>query len=168
MKKIKNWQFNLLADDKDKWPTEPRFNPLLHSTMISDTPDNGARPHFTKSKAVFEEEQRDDLIDLNNNSINKTEATKPKPQRKAKFGHFENTFEEEEEVPNLPKCIQWDRFMKPFTNNSKAWQKLDEDYGKAFGVPSCVNFEDEQRSHRALFTTQNLETTCIQPMQSIK
>ena len=40
--------------------------------MISDTPDNEARPHFTMSKAVFEEEQRkDDLIDLNNKSINK-------------------------------------------------------------------------------------------------
>ena len=48
MKKIKNWQFNPPADEKDEWPTEPRFNPLLHSTMISDTPDNEARPHFTK------------------------------------------------------------------------------------------------------------------------
>ena len=75
MKKIKNWQ-----NDKDKWPTEPRFNPLLHSTMISDTPDNEAKPHFTNSKAVFEEEQRkNDLIDLNNKSINKTGATKPQP-----------------------------------------------------------------------------------------
>ena len=101
-KKIKNWQFNL----------------LLRSAMISNTPDKEARPNFTKSKTVFKDEQRNnDLVDLNNNSINKTEATKPQPQRKAKFGPFETSFEEEEEVPNLPKCIQWDPFMKPFTNN---------------------------------------------------
>ena len=40
MKKIKNWQFNPLADERDEWPTEPRFNPFLRSTMMSDTPDN--------------------------------------------------------------------------------------------------------------------------------
>ena len=45
MKKIENWQFNPPADEKDEWPTEPRFNPLLHSTMMSDTE---ARPHCTK------------------------------------------------------------------------------------------------------------------------
>ena len=56
MKKIKNWQFNPPADEKDEWPTEPKFDPLLHSTMISDTPDNEARPQCTKTKAVYEEE----------------------------------------------------------------------------------------------------------------
>ena len=48
MIKIKNWQFNPPVDEKDEWPTEPRFNPLLHSTMMSDTPDNEARPQCTK------------------------------------------------------------------------------------------------------------------------
>ena len=36
MKKIKNWLFNPQADEEDEWPIEPRFNSLLHSTMISD------------------------------------------------------------------------------------------------------------------------------------
>ena len=40
MKKIKNWQFNPPADEKDEWPTEPRFNLFLHSTIISDIPDD--------------------------------------------------------------------------------------------------------------------------------
>ena len=48
MKKIKNWQFNPPADEEDEWPTGPRFNPLLHSTMISDNHDNGSRPQCAK------------------------------------------------------------------------------------------------------------------------
>ena len=40
MKKIKNWQFNPPADEEDEWPTEPRFKPMLYSTMISDNHDN--------------------------------------------------------------------------------------------------------------------------------
>ena len=52
MKKIKNWQFNPPADEEDEWPIKPRFNSLLHSTMISDNHDNETRPHGTKMKAV--------------------------------------------------------------------------------------------------------------------
>jgi hypothetical protein len=51
----------------------------------------------------------------------KTEAPKPHPQRKAKFGPFETSFEEiVEESPLEPKLLQsilWDPFMEPFTNN---------------------------------------------------
>ena len=36
MEKIKNWQFNPPADEEYEWPTEPRFKPMLYSTMISD------------------------------------------------------------------------------------------------------------------------------------
>ena len=119
MKKIKNWQFNPPANEKDEWPTEPKFDPLLHSTMISDTPDNETRPHFTNFKAVFEEEQRtDDLVDLNNNSVNKTEAPKPQQQRKTTFGPFEVSFEEGEVAREEPKLsVQSDPFMETFTNN---------------------------------------------------
>ena len=76
---------------------------------------------FTKTKAVFEEEQRkDDLaVDLNNNSEHKTEALKPQLQRKAKFGPFEPSFEEEDE-----------NHKEPFTNNLL-------DY---FGHRDCVTF----------------------------
>ena len=48
MKKIQNWQFNPPGDEKDEWPTEPVFNPFLHSTMISDNHDNEARPQCAK------------------------------------------------------------------------------------------------------------------------
>ena len=79
IQKIKYWRFDPPVDEKDEWPTEPRFNPLLHSTMISNNPDNEARPQCTKTKAVYEEEQRKDdlVVDLNNNSVNTTEAPKP-------------------------------------------------------------------------------------------
>ena len=78
MQKIKYWRFNSPADEKDEWPTEPRFNPLLHSTMISNNPDKEARPQCTKTKAVYEEQRKDDLVvDLNNNSVNTSEAPKP-------------------------------------------------------------------------------------------
>ena len=41
---------------------------------------------------------KDDLVvDLNNNSENKTEALEPQRKRKAKFGPFETSFDEEEE-----------------------------------------------------------------------
>ena len=58
MKKIKNWLFNPQADEEDEWPIEPRFNSLLHSTMISDNHDNETRPQCTKTKAVFKEEEQ--------------------------------------------------------------------------------------------------------------
>ena len=54
MKKIKNWQFNPPADEEDEWPTEPRFKPMLYSTIISDNHDNETRPQCTKMKAVYE------------------------------------------------------------------------------------------------------------------
>ena len=48
MQQIKNWQFNPPVYEKDEWSTEPKFNPLLHSTMISDNRDNEARTQCTK------------------------------------------------------------------------------------------------------------------------
>ena len=49
----------------------------------------------------------------------KTEALEPQRQRKAKFGPFEPSFEEEEnhKEPKSLQSIQWDPFMEPFTNN---------------------------------------------------
>ena len=84
MKKIKNWQFNPSEDEKDKQPTEPRFNPFLRSTMMSDTPDNETRPQCTKTKAIIEEEQKEKglVVDLNNNSINKIEAFRDEEEKK--------------------------------------------------------------------------------------
>ena len=46
-----------MADEEDECPIEP-FNPLLHPTMISDNHDNETRPHGTKMKAVFKEEEQ--------------------------------------------------------------------------------------------------------------
>ena len=43
--------------------------------MISDNHDNETIPQCTKTKAVFEKVQKEE--DLNNNSVNKTEAPKP-------------------------------------------------------------------------------------------
>ena len=50
MKKIKTWQFNPPADEEDEWPIEPRFNPLLHPTMISDNHDNETRRKLSLKK----------------------------------------------------------------------------------------------------------------------
>ena len=60
------------VDEEDEWPTKPRFNPLLHSTMISNNHDNEERPQCIKTKANFEEEQKKNglMVDLNNNSVN--------------------------------------------------------------------------------------------------
>merc|ERR550534_844902 len=98
--------------------------------MISDNRDNKARPQCTKTKAISEEEPKKNglVVDLNNNSFNKMETfrdeeeknepPKPQLQRKAKFGPFETSFEEEEESPHKSlQRIQWDPFMEPFTNN---------------------------------------------------
>jgi hypothetical protein len=89
--------------------------------MISNNPDNEARPQCTKTKAVYEEEQTKDdlLVDLNNNSVNTTEAPKPQWSRKSKFGPFETSFEEDDETPKEPDILksQWDPFIEPFTNN---------------------------------------------------
>ena len=40
-------------------------------------------------------------------------------QRKATYGPFETSFEEDEEKPETEpmRSIQWDPFMEPFTNN---------------------------------------------------
>ena len=64
-------------------------------------------------------QKEDDLVvDLNNNSVNKTEAPTPQRQRKATFGPFETSYEEKTpDEPNLLKSIQWDPIMEPFTNN---------------------------------------------------
>ena len=46
------------------------------------------------------------------------EPPKPQLQRKAKFGPFETSFEEETpQEPMSLQSIQWDPFMEPFTNN---------------------------------------------------
>ena len=56
-------------------------------------------------KAVHDEEQQN-------------EPPKPQLQRKAKFGPFETSFEEETpQEPMSLQSIQWDPFMEPFTNN---------------------------------------------------
>ena len=51
-----------------------------------------------RKKAVFEEKEGDPVVDLKN----KTEAPTPQHQRKAIFGPFEVSFEEEE-IPDEPK-----------------------------------------------------------------
>ena len=59
---------------------------------------------------------------------------------------------ENEKVPRPPNLLKDD---KNFDEGHRLL-KLDENYGKAFGVPSCFKFEDGQR---ALFMAQNLKTT---------
>ena len=52
------------------------------------------------------------------NEEEKYEPPKPQLQRKAKFGPFETSFEEETpQEPMSLQSIQWDPFMEPFTNN---------------------------------------------------
>ena len=43
--------------------------------------------------------------------------------------------------------------------NKILMKAIDFQNWMAFGVPSCVKCENGQRSQRALFTAQNLETT---------
>ena len=66
----------------------------------------------------MKQKEEDLVVDLNNNSVNKTEAPTPQRQRKATFGPFETSYEEETpDEPNLLTGIQWDPIMEPFSNN---------------------------------------------------
>ena len=86
----------------------------------------------SKTKAIFEEEQnKNDLVNCTcilshrnqkmeafHDEEEKNELPKLQLLRKAKFGPFETSFEEE--TPQEPKSlqnIQWDLFMEPFANN---------------------------------------------------
>ena len=52
----------------------------------------------------------------------KNEPPKLQLQRKAKFGPFETSFEEENpQEPKSLQSIQWDPFMEPFTNTPMEW-----------------------------------------------
>ena len=51
---------------------------------------------------------------------------------------------ENEKVPRPPNLLKDD---KNFDEGHRLLES-DENYGKAFGVPSCVKFEDGQRSLR--------------------
>ena len=71
-----------------------------------------------RRKLSLKQKEDDLVVDLNNNNnnVNKTEAPTPQRQRKATFGPFETSYEEETpDEPNLLKA--WDPIMEPFTNN---------------------------------------------------